>query len=60
MLLESGQITKMISSYIGGNKFFESKYLNGEIDLELVPQGTIAERVRAGGAGIPAFIPQLV
>lgn len=55
LLLESGQITKMISSYIGGNKFFESKYLNGEIDLELVPQGTIAERVRAGGAGIPAF-----
>lgn len=54
-LLESGQIVKMISSYIGGNKFFESKYLNGEIDLELQPQGTIAERVRAGGAGVPAF-----
>ncbi|VVT58931.1 uncharacterized protein SAPINGB_P006456 [Magnusiomyces paraingens] len=54
-LLETGQIVKMISSYIGGNKYFEAKYLKGEIDLELTPQGTIAERVRAGGAGVPAF-----
>lgn len=55
LLLETGQISKMISSYIGGNKFFEKMYLDGKIDLELVPQGTLAERVRAGGAGIPAF-----
>jgi 3-oxoacid CoA-transferase len=54
-LLVSGQITKMISSYIGGNKTFESLYLGGKIDLELTPQGTIAERCRAGGAGVPAF-----
>lgn len=55
LLLETGQITKMISSYIGGNKYFEAKYLKGEIDLELTPQGTLAEKVRAGGAGVPAF-----
>ncbi|GAA6052069.1 hypothetical protein JCM3770_006613, partial [Rhodotorula araucariae] len=54
-LLHSGQISKMISSYLGANKHFESLYLNGEISLELTPQGTLAERCRAGGAGIPAF-----
>jgi 3-oxoacid CoA-transferase subunit A len=55
MLLESRQITKMISSYVGENKLFEQQYLSGELDLELNPQGTLAERIRAGGAGIPAF-----
>lgn len=50
-LLESGQIKKMISSYVGENKTFEKKYLGGEIELELVPQGTLAERCRAAGAG---------
>lgn len=54
-LLVTGQISKMIASYIGGNKTFEQMYLSGKIDLELTPQGTIAERVRAGGAGVPAF-----
>lgn len=54
-LLVTGQITKMISSYIGGNRTFESLYLTGKIDLELTPQGNLAERVRAGAAGIPAF-----
>jgi 3-oxoacid CoA-transferase subunit A len=54
-LLESRQIRKMISSYIGENKLFEQQYLAGELDLELNPQGTLAERIRAGGAGIPAF-----
>ncbi|OYX16918.1 MAG: succinyl-CoA--3-ketoacid-CoA transferase [Sphingomonadales bacterium 32-67-7] len=55
MLLESRQIRKMISSYVGENKLFESQYLSGELELELNPQGTLAERIRAGGAGIPAF-----
>ncbi|KDQ11702.1 hypothetical protein BOTBODRAFT_67857 [Botryobasidium botryosum FD-172 SS1] len=55
LLLHSGQIDKMISSYIGGNKHFESLYLNGQVSLELVPQGTLAERLRAHAAGIPAF-----
>lgn len=55
MLLESRQIKKMISSYVGDNKLFESQYLSGELELELNPQGTLAERIRAGGAGIPAF-----
>ena len=55
MLLESRQIVKMISSYVGENKLFEQQYLSGELDLELNPQGTLAERIRAGGAGIPAF-----
>lgn len=55
LLLESGQIRKMIASYVGENKVFESKYLKGEIELELTPQGTLAERCRAGGHGIPAF-----
>lgn len=54
-LLHSGQISKMISSYIGANKHFENLYLNGKISLELNPQGTLAERCRAGSAGIPAF-----
>lgn len=55
MLLESRQVKKMISSYVGENKLFESQYLSGELELELTPQGTLAERIRAGGAGIPAF-----
>ena len=54
-LLNSGQIRKMISSYVGENKLFEQLYLSGELELELNPQGTLAERIRAGGAGIPAF-----
>ena len=54
-LLESRQIRKMISSYIGENKLFEQQYLSGELELELNPQGTLAERIRAGGSGIPAF-----
>lgn len=55
VLLQSGRIAKMIASYIGGNKYFEKAYLTGNIALELSPQGTIAERCRAAGAGIPAF-----
>lgn len=54
-LLESRQVAKMISSYLGDNKLFEQQYLAGELELELNPQGTLAERIRAGGAGIPAF-----
>src|ERR1700749_3213154 len=54
-LLDSRQIRKMISSYVGENKLFEQLYLSGELELELNPQGTLAERIRAGGAGIPAF-----
>src|SRR5258708_3868831 len=54
-LLDNGQIRKMISSYIGDNKLFEQLYLSGKLELELNPQGTLAERIRAGGAGIPAF-----
>lgn len=54
-LLENGQIGKFIGSYVGGNKHFEAAYLNGDIELELTPQGTIAERCRAAGAGIPAI-----
>ena len=54
-LLETRQIAKMISSYIGENKLFGQQYLSGELELELNPQGTLAERIRAGGAGIPAF-----
>jgi 3-oxoacid CoA-transferase subunit A len=57
-LLESRQVRKMISSYIGENKLFEQQYLSGELELELNPQGTLAERIRAGGAGIPAFYTQ--
>jgi 3-oxoacid CoA-transferase subunit A len=55
MLLQTRQIRKMIASYIGENKLFEQQYLAGELELELNPQGTLAERIRAGGAGIPAF-----
>lgn len=54
-LLASKQVKKMIASYVGENKVFEQMYLNGEIELELTPQGTLAERCRSGGAGIPAF-----
>jgi 3-oxoacid CoA-transferase subunit A len=54
-LLNTGQIRKMISSYVGENKLFEQLYLDGKLELELNPQGTLAERIRAGGAGIPAF-----
>ena len=55
MLLDNGQIRKMISSYVGENKLFADLYLTGRLELELNPQGTLAERIRAGGAGIPAF-----
>jgi 3-oxoacid CoA-transferase subunit A len=55
LLLETRQIKKMISSYVGENKEFERQYLSGELELEFNPQGTLAERLRAGGAGIPAF-----
>ena len=55
ILLAGGQIKKMISSYVGENKLFERLYLSGELELEFNPQGTLAERIRAGGAGIPAF-----
>jgi len=55
LLLENGQIKKMISSYVGENKLFEELYLSGRLELEFNPQGTLAERIRAGGAGIPAF-----
>ena len=54
-LLHTRQISKMISSYVGGNKEFERQYLSGELQLEFTPQGTLAEKLRAGGAGIPAF-----
>ena len=54
-LLEKRQIGRMVSSYVGENKLFEQLYLSGELELELNPQGTLAERIRAGGAGIPAF-----
>ncbi len=55
LLLERRQIKKMISSYVGENKEFERQFLAGELELEFVPQGTLAERLRAGGAGIPGF-----
>lgn len=55
ILLKNKQIKKMISSYVGENKEFERQFLSGELEVELVPQGTLAERIRAGGAGIPAF-----
>jgi 3-oxoacid CoA-transferase subunit A len=55
ILLRNKQIVKMVSSYVGENKEFERQYLSGELEVELVPQGTLAERLRAGGAGIPAF-----
>ena len=55
ILLKDRQIKKMVSSYVGENKTFETQYLNGELEIEFNPQGTLAERIRAGGAGIPAF-----
>ncbi|EQM74979.1 CoA transferase subunit A [Pseudomonas stutzeri] len=55
LLLESRQVRKMISSYVGENKEFERQYLAGELELEFTPQGTLAEKLRAGGSGIPAF-----
>ena len=55
VLLDAKQIKKMVSSYVGENKTFEKQYLNGELELEFNPQGTLAERIRAGGAGIPGF-----
>jgi len=55
ILLANRQIRKMVSSYVGENKEFERQYLNGELELEFNPQGTLAERIRAGGAGIPGF-----
>jgi 3-oxoacid CoA-transferase subunit A len=55
ILLDTGQIKKMISSYVGENKTFANLYLSGKLELEFNPQGTLAERIRAGGAGIPAF-----
>ncbi|AYA02410.1 CoA transferase subunit A [Acinetobacter sp. WCHAc010034] len=57
-LLQTRQIKKMISSYVGENKEFERQYLNGELEVELTPQGTLAEKLRSGGAGIPAFFTQ--
>ena len=57
-LLETRQIKKMIASYVGENKEFERQYLAGELELEFTPQGTLAEKLRAGGAGIPAFFTQ--
>jgi len=55
LLLQTRQIRKMISSYVGENAEFERQFLSGELELEFIPQGTLAERIRAGGAGIPAF-----
>ncbi|MEP1449098.1 MAG: CoA transferase subunit A [Paraglaciecola sp.] len=55
LLLEDKQISKMVSSYVGENALFEQQLLNGELEVELTPQGTLAEKMRAGGAGIPAF-----
>lgn len=55
ILLQTRQIRKMVSSYVGENKTFEKQFLSGELELEFNPQGTLAERIRAGGAGIPAF-----
>jgi 3-oxoacid CoA-transferase A subunit len=54
-MLKAGQVKKMISSYVGENAEFERQLLSGELEVELIPQGTLAERIRAGGAGIPAF-----
>merc|ERR1711879_44401 len=60
LLLKSRQIKRMISSYVGENKEFERQYLGGELEVELTPQGTLAERIRAGGAGVPAFFTPTV
>src|SRR2546425_8976866 len=57
MLLRTRQVTKMISTYVGENKEFERQFLSGELDVELVPQGTFSERIRAGGAGIGGVFP---
>jgi 3-oxoacid CoA-transferase subunit A len=58
VLLQTRQVKKMIASYVGENKEFERQYLAGELELEFTPQGTLAEKLRAGGAGIPAFYPR--
>ena len=58
VLMNAGMIKKMVSSYVGENKLFADLYLSGKLELELNPQGTLAERIRAGGAGIPAFLHQ--
>jgi len=55
LLLENNQVSKVLSSYVGENKLFAKRYIDGDLDVEFVPQGTLAERLRAGGAGIPAF-----
>src|SRR5580692_9972027 len=55
VLLAQNQVKKMVSSYVGENKIFEQQFLGGQLEVELCPQGTLAERLRAGGAGIPAF-----
>ena len=55
LLIEAGQVSKMLMSYLGANKILEKSYLTGKIAVELCPQGTLAERIRAGGSGIPAF-----
>lgn len=55
LLLENGQVSKVIASYVGENKLFAQQFLDGRLDVEFTPQGTLAERIRAGGAGIPAF-----
>ena len=55
LMLNQQQIKRMISSYVGENKEFERQYLTGHLELELIPQGTLAEKLRAGGAGIPGF-----
>lgn len=55
VLLENKQVSKVMASYVGENKLFSQQYLNGDLELEFVPQGTLAERLRAGGSGIPAF-----
>jgi 3-oxoacid CoA-transferase subunit A len=55
LVLANGQIRKVLASYVGENKILEQRYMNGEIEIEFNPQGTLAERIRAGGAGIPAF-----
>jgi 3-oxoacid CoA-transferase subunit A len=55
LLLEAGRVRRVVASYVGENKEFERQFLSGELEVELTPQGTLAERLRAGGAGIPAF-----
>ena len=55
MLLAQGQVKKMVASYVGENKVFEQQFLSGQLEVELCPQGTLAERLRAGGAGVEAF-----